>query len=297
MTAPFSPAVADCYATLPSITRTRDGRRVSDRDARTAPVVGPVVTTALGDRTATETVPVARIAPTGAPVDLTIPTALGALRWYGSTRFTGPRLARHFFMAPAGEHQVVPRKLLRGAIERRIPMRGYDAVLFEAPDRSDAALVMVGPHHEATTWFGGPAPAARGIDALLATFRFTDSDRGASIVPASDLLIRQTGVSVLGRSDRAVLSVRQAAEALPSLPEWAGLPVVGGELWRTGRALDPVAASAVAGTPHAWRYLLAGSSAVTDVVLLGPESGRPAIPLADDAVVAALSSLTARWAS
>ena len=66
-------------------------------------------------------------------------------------------------------------------------------------------------------------------------------------------------------------------------------------MWRTGRALDPAAAAAVAGTPHAWRYLLAGTSAVTDVVLLGPESGRPAIPLGDDAVVAALSSLTARW--
>lgn len=253
------------------------------------------MTTALGDGVATQTV--TRIAPTGAPVDLAIPAALGAMRWYGSTRFTGPRLARHFFMAPAGEHQVVSRKLLPGARERRIPLRGHDALLVEAPDRSDAALVLVGPYHEATTWFGGPAPDPRGIDALLATFRFTDSDRGAALVPVSDLLIRQTGVSVLGRSDRAVVSVRQAAEALPSLPEWAGMTVAGGELWRTGRALDPPAAAAVAGTPHAWRYLLAGPTAVTDVVLLGPESGRPAVPLGDDAVVAALSALTARWSS
>ncbi|MDN5860214.1 MAG: hypothetical protein L0H84_16510 [Pseudonocardia sp.] len=230
-------------------------------------------------------------------MDLTVPAALGALRWYGSTRFTGPRLARHFFLAPVGEHRVIPRKLLRGARARRVPMRGHDAVLYEAPDRSDAALALVGPYHEATTWFGGPAPDARGIDALLATFRFTDSDRGASIVPASDLLIRQTGVSVLGRNERAVLSVRQAAEALPSLPAWAGLPVVGGELWRTGRALDPPAAAAVAGTPHAWRYLIAGPSAVTDLVLLGPESGRPATGLGDDAVVAAISAVTARWTS
>jgi hypothetical protein len=253
------------------------------------------VTTALGDRAATQTVTVARIAPTGSPVDLTVPAALGALRWYGSTRFTGPRMARHFFLAPAGEHQVIPRKLLPGAREQRIPMRGYDAVLFEAADRSDAALAMVGPHHEATTWFGGPAPGPRGIDALLSTFRFTDAARGAALVPASDLLIRQSGVSVIGRSDHVVLSVREAAEALSSLPEWAGMAVAGGELWRTGRALQPAVAAAVAGTPHAWRYLLAGDSAVTDVVLLGPESGRPALPLRDDAVVAALSMLSARW--
>jgi hypothetical protein len=252
--------------------------------------------TALGDRTATDTVAVSRIAPTGSPVDLTVPAALGALRWYGSTRFTGPRLTRHFFLAPAGEHQVIPRKLLRGAREHRIPMRGYDAVLFEAPDRSDAALALVGPHHEATTWFGGPAPGPRGIDSLIATFTFTDAERGAALVPTSDLLIRQSGVSVIGRSEHAVLSVREAAEALPSLPEWAGMAVSGGELWRTGRALDPVARAAVADTPHAWRYLLAGASAVTDVVLLGPESGRPALPLGDNAVVSALSMLTARWA-
>jgi hypothetical protein len=103
-------------------------------------------------------------------------------------------------------------------------------------------------------------------------------------------------VSVIGRSDHVVLSVREAAEALPSLPEWAGLAVDGGELWRTGRALQPAMAAAVAGTPFAWRYLLAGASAVTDVVLLGPESGRPALPFDADVVVAALSMLTARWA-
>ncbi|MGI5129171.1 hypothetical protein ACQEVB_20365 [Pseudonocardia sp. CA-107938] len=239
--------------------------------------------------------PISRIAPTGSVVDLVVPAALGALRWYGSTRFTGPRLARHFFLAPAGEHQVIPRKLLPGAREQRIPMRGYDAVLFEAADRSDAALALVGPFHEATTWFGGPAPGPRGIDNLISTFRFTDAAGGASLVPASDLLVRQSGVSVIGRSDHALVSVREAAEALPSLPEWAGLAVAGGELWRTGRALEPAVASLVADTAHAWRYLLAGPSAVTDVVLLGPESGRPAIGLAEDAVVAALSALTARW--
>lgn len=238
---------------------------------------------------------VTRVAPSGAPVQLTVPAELGALRWYGNTRFNGPRLARQFFFAPAGEHQVVPRKLLPGARERRIPMRGFDAVLYEAPDRSDAALVMAGPHHEATTWFGGPAPDARGIDGLLTTFRFTDSVDGASLVPTSDLLVRQSSVAVMGRSDQAVLAVRRAAEALPSLPEWAGLPVGGGELWRVGRALDPMAGALVAGTPHAWRYLLANPTAVSDLVLLGPESGRPTLGLGDDAVLAALATLNVVW--
>jgi hypothetical protein len=239
---------------------------------------------------------ITRIAPSGAPVELAVPAELGDLRWYGSSRFAGPRMARQFFHAPAGEHQVVPRKILPGATERRIPMRGFDAVLFEAPDRSDAALVLSGPMHEATTWFGGPAPDPRGIDSLLSTFRFADSPQGASLTPASDLLLRQTAVTLVGKSESAVLSVRKAADALPSLPEWAGMSVAGGgELWRLGRALDPAAAAAVAGTPNAWRYLLAGPSAVMDLVFLGPESNRPALQLDDDAVVSALSALTATW--
>lgn len=60
------------------------------------------------------------------------------------------------------------------------------------------------------------------------------------------------------------------------------MPVDGGELWRTGRALDPAAGAVVAGIPHAWRHLLAGRSAGTVVVLLGRESGRPRITLGDD---------------
>ena len=240
---------------------------------------------------------VSRIAPTGSPVDLTVPAALGALRWYGSTRFTGPRLARHFFLAPAGEHQIIPRKLLRGAREHRIPMRGYDAVLFEAADRSDAALALVGPFHEATTWFGGPAPTAAGIERLLRTFRFTDSANGATLVPASDVLVQQPDVSLIGRTPHAVLVVRRATEMLPTLPEWAGLTLPGGELWRADRVLDGVKARLVAGGPHQWRYVLAGPTLGMDLVLLGPESGRDPLPLVETQVVDALSVLTGRWAA
>ena len=44
------------------------------------------------------------------------------------------------------------------------------------------------------------------------------------------------------------------------------------------------------------RYVLAGESAALDLVLHGPESGRPRLDLTDDEVLAALAALDARWA-
>ncbi|MFC4945598.1 hypothetical protein [Pseudonocardia sp. GCM10023141] len=238
---------------------------------------------------------VSRIAASGVPVELTLPAALGELRWYGNARFLGPRTARQFFLAPAGEHRLIPTHVLPGARESRVPMRGFDAVVYEAPDRSDSALVLAGPHHEATTWFGGPAPDAAGLNALLTSFRFTDAAQGATLVPMSDLLVRQTDVSIIGRSPRSVLVARRAVEALPTLPDWAGLRMAGGEMWRAGRVLDPRSAALVKGTPHEWRYLVAGPTAAMDVVFLGPESGRPPLALDDAAVVEALGALAGRW--
>jgi hypothetical protein len=219
----------------------------------------------------------------------------GPLRWYASTRFTGPRTARQFFLAPRGEHRVIPAHVLPGARERRVALRGADAVLFEAADRSDAALVLVGPHHEATTWFGGPAPAEDGLAALLETFRFTDDPAGATLVPASDLLLRQAGVSLIGRGDRATLVARRAVDALPTLPDWAGLRLPAGELWRAERLLDGPASALVAGTVHEWRYVLAGESAAMDLVLHGPEAGRPRLELTEEQLLAALAALDAGW--
>jgi hypothetical protein len=246
--------------------------------------------TAAGERTS-------RIAPSGAPVDLTVPTAFGRYRWYGSTRFAGPTMARQFFLAPAGEHAAIPAKLLPGARERRQQMRGFDAVVFEAPDRSDSALVLAGPHHEATTWFGGPAPDVAGLNALISTFRFTDAENGASLVPTSDLLVRQSDVTLIGRSDASVLMVRRVTDALPTLPDWAGFRLPGGEMWRAGRVLDDRQEALVAGTPHQWRFLIAGTSAAMDLVLLGPESDRPRLPLDEEQVLAALGALTGSWAA
>jgi hypothetical protein len=236
-----------------------------------------------------------RIAPSGARVDLAVPEVFGPLRWYASTRFTGPRTARQFFVAPRGEHRVIPTHVLPGARERRVALRGADAVVFEAADRTDAALVLVGPYHEATTWFGGAAPAEGGLAALLETFRFTDAPEGATLVAASDLLLRQAGVSLIGRGDRATLVVRRAVDALPTLPDWAGLRLPAGELWRADRLLDAGAGTLVAGTVHEWRYVLAGSTAAMDLVLHGPESGRPPLHLTDDQVLGALAALDAMW--
>ncbi len=238
---------------------------------------------------------VSRIAASGAPVNMTLPTALGEHRWYGSTRFAGPGMARQFFLAPAGEHRVIASHIMPGARESRRTLRGCDAVLFEAPDRSDAALVMAGPYNEATTWFAGPAPAPDGLARLVNTFTFADSPAGASLTPISDLLVQQPGVTMIGRSDRSVLMLRRATEALPTLPDWAGMRLASGELWRGPRLLDPAQAGLVAGTPHQWRYLLAGDSAVLDLVLLGPESGLPASSLDEQQIVDALSALGAHW--
>ncbi|OLT14570.1 hypothetical protein BJF78_18320 [Pseudonocardia sp. CNS-139] len=100
---------------------------------------------------------------------------------------------------------------------------------------------------------------------------------------------------MIGRSPRSTVIVRRAAEALPALPQWTGMRLPGGELWRAGRLLAPREAALVAGTAHEWRYLFAGESAAIDVVLHGPESGRPALPLDADALVDALSGLAGRW--
>lgn len=242
-----------------------------------------------------DTVTLQRVTPSGAPLWLRLPAALGVYRWYGSTRFAGPRLARQFFLAPAGEHRAIPTHALPGARQTRRGMRGHDVIVFEAPDRSDAAMVLAGPHHEATTWFGGPAPDAAGIDRLLGALRFFDSPTGASLVPTSDLLIRQSDVSVIGRNADSVLVARRPADVLATLPDWAGLALPSGELWRAGRVLDPAAAALVAGTPHEWRYVLAGDGVAMDLVLLGPESGRPAVALDEAQLLGALGLLDGRW--
>ena len=116
-------------------------------------------------------------------------------------------------------------------------------------------------------------------------------------MPVSETVVRQPDVSLVGRSDSSVLVVRRAEEMLPSLPEWAGLTLPGGELWRAGRILDTVHAGLVAGGPHQWRYVMAGPTLGMDLVLLGPESGRAPLAMGEAQVVDALSVLAGRWAA
>ncbi|MBW0114357.1 hypothetical protein [Pseudonocardia abyssalis] len=238
---------------------------------------------------------VSLVAPSGAPVDLEVPDAFGDFRWFGTTRFSGPYLSRQFFLAPLGQHRVIPTHVLPGATERVQPMRGYDAVVYEAPDRSESALVLAGPHHEATTWFGGPAPDLMGVSTMLTSFRYEDGPRGAALTAASPMLVSQPDVALIGQSEAATLIVRRSVDVLPSLPEWSGLPVGGGELWRAGRLLDDRATTLAADSPHRWRFILAGESLAMDLVLLGPESGRAATSMSEDQVVDALGALTGRW--
>lgn len=248
---------------------------------------------------------VRRVAACGDPVDLTLPAWLGPFRWYGTTRLTGPGPARQFFLAPAGEHRSIPSRLLPGARETRRSLHGCDVVVFEAADRSDSALVLAGPHNEATTWFGGPAPDAAGLERLSGTFRFTDSADGAALVPAPGVPLQEPDVTLVGRSERAVLVVRRSAEARPT--DWDRLALPDGELWRAGRAVDErrpvdgmraeVQAGFVRGGPHRWRYVLVGPTLGMDLVLLGPESGRAPLPMGEAQVVDGLSVLAGRWAA
>ncbi len=237
---------------------------------------------------------VTRRSPSGATVAMSIPAALGEYRWYGNTRFSGPRVARQFFFAPVGRHRVIPRKILPGGRQVRRSFRGHDVVLFEAVDRSDAAAVWVGPFNEATTWFGGPGPDEALLSYLIGTGEFRDSASGASLTPTSEY-VRSADTSVIGMNEASRLIVRSATDALPLLPDWAGLAVPGGELWRTERTLETADARAVAGTPHQFRYLVASPTAVLDLVLLGPESGREPTRLSEDELLDALRALAVRW--
>ena len=212
------------------------------------------------------------------------------VRWYGTTRFSGPRLARQFFLAPAGEHHAIATRLLPGARVTRQTLRGHDAVLVEAADRSDSALVLAGPYHEAATWFGGPAPdAPRGEPA-----RGVPVHRLGARRVAGPCLLRWSG-SRTSRSSGAVRARSSScgppwtcSRRCPSGPACAA--------WR-GAVADRAKGVGAARGRHRppVRYLFAGDTAAMDLVLLGPESGRPALPLGETQVVDALTGLLGRW--
>ena len=209
----------------------------------------------------------------------------------------------HPVQRPATGPAVLPRARRRAPRHRdpaaarraRHPqtLRGHDAVLVEAADRSDSALVLAGPYHEATTWFGGPTPDAAGVQNLLATFRFTDSARGASLVPASPL-VRQSAWRSSGAVRARSSSCGPPWTCSRRCPSGPASRCLAG-LWRTGRVLNPEQSRLVAGTAHPValprRRRHRGDGP-------GPARARvrPAgAPLGEAQVVDALTGLLGRW--
>jgi hypothetical protein len=238
---------------------------------------------------------ISRVAPSGASIHLVMPAELGDHHWFASTKLAGHRSVRQFTIAPAGRHRVIPVKIIPGATRTDWQLPGHDLVLFEAADRSNACLLWIGPYHEATTWFGGPAPGRRGLNRLIGAVEFTDSPQGAILRPRLPQYVRPFGTTVIASGAESLLMIRSAADGLSALPDWSGRRLAGGELWRTGRTLDETAAARIAGSVHEWRYLWAGRSCVVDVVLHGPESGVPASRLDASGLLSALDRLHVTW--
>lgn len=238
---------------------------------------------------------VTRVSPTGSTVGLVIPESLGEHTWYATTRLAGDRTVRQFTVAPVGQHEVIPSRIMPGATRSDWQFHGHDVVLFEAPERRDACLLWIGPYHEATTWFGGPAPSRRGLNRLLGSVEFADDPNGAVVRPRVAQYTRQFGTTVIGSGPTSYLAARPAPDALGALPDWAGLTLAGGELWRSPRMLSGDAAASAAGTIHEFRYLLANPTCALDIVLNGPEAGGVPADLGHDDLTGVLDALRASW--
>ncbi|MDF5755726.1 hypothetical protein [Spongiactinospora sp. TRM90649] len=232
----------------------------------------------------------------GARVTVDLPPAAGTLRWFGHTRMAGPRLLRAFDLAPVGQHAVIPKKILPGASPRVVTRRGHDLIVYEAADRSNSCLVWAGPYHEATTWFGGPAPRQDVLERITRSVRFRDAPEGANLGPRRGAGIRQYGTIVAGMSKHLIVTIRDAGSAKPGLPEWRGAPLGEAEVWKERLDLDPAHHAALRGTPFEWRYIYATCTAAYTVIF----PAHPAAPniraqSAGDAVDAVLAGIRVRW--
>ncbi|MFI6321042.1 hypothetical protein ACIBG8_26130 [Nonomuraea sp. NPDC050556] len=236
------------------------------------------------------TPPIARLAPDGSRVTVTLPVEAGKVPWYGHTRFAGPALVRPFDLAPAGQHHVIPRRLFPGARVETFRRTGFDLVLYEAADRSRSCLVYAGPHHEAVTYFGGPAPRRSMLNRLTSNLTFTDSPEGASLTPAAG--IQQLNSTVVGATPTMMIVIKSARGFRAELPSWQGAVRGDAEVWKEPLNLDPEQAEALKGTPYEWRYIIANASTVIEVMF----SKRPGESLKSDAPEAVVAGLAAEWA-
>ncbi|RBQ20131.1 hypothetical protein DP939_09930 [Spongiactinospora rosea] len=234
----------------------------------------------------------------GARVTVDLPAQAGGLEWYGHTRMAGPGLLRAYDLAPAGQHKVIPGKILPGARREVRGRKGYDLVLYEAADRSRSCLVWAGPYNEATTWFAGPAPRSAVLDSITTSVRFRDSRQGATLTPrrGTGPGVRQYGTFVVGMGDRLVVMIRDARAARDGLPEWRGARLGDAEVWKERLDLDPATRAALAGTPFEWRYVYAtGTAAYTVVFPTRPGRDETRGLAAGTVVDTVLTGIRVRW--
>ncbi|MFF5205636.1 hypothetical protein [Streptosporangium sp. NPDC000396] len=242
---------------------------------------------------------ITRVAPDGARVDISLPPEAGELPWHGHTRLAGPALVRNFDLAPAGQRHVIPRKIFPGGRVETFRRSGFDLVLYEAADRSNSCLVWAGPHNEATTWFGGPAPRQSVLNRLVSNLSFTDSPEGARLVaagPAANL--QQFSTMVIGSSERLSVMIKDARGAREELPSWKGATQGDAEIWKEPLNLGPEQAKAVSGTPFEWRYIIANTTSVIEVVFhQRADSPQLRSTAEHDRTAAVLAGLKAAWSA
>ena len=243
-------------------------------------------------------VEVVRTAPDGATVSVTIPATAGILNWHAAIRFTGVMFTRDFTIAPAGAQKAIPHRILPGARAQTVRGNGFDLVVYEAADRSDGALVIAGPYHEAHTWFGGPVPRTGVLNRLVSMVDFVDSPTGARVTPAAGTDLQQHGVMVVGSDARTTIMIKDARQERDRIPAFRGLVRDDAEVWRYRMDLRDEEATRLAGTPYEWRYMYANPTAVFDVSF----RDRPAPGAAADAAVGdehvntVLAGLRVTWA-
>ncbi|MBG0831088.1 hypothetical protein HS041_25335 [Planomonospora sp. ID67723] len=239
-----------------------------------------------------------RSAPDGTRVTVDLPVEAGAIEWHGHTRFAGPGLVRDFQLAPAGHRRAIPSKIFPGGREETFRRHGFDLVLYEAADRSDSCLVWAGPYHEATTWFGGPAPRRLFLNRLIAAVDFTDSPEGAKITPRIRDGVQQHGTMLIGANDGLLLMASDARVSRESLPAWRGAVQGNAEVWREELDLDPDQKAALAGTPYEWRYTFANPTTVFTLVFSRDPDQAGITARGNDATVdAVLGGINVMWAA